>query len=436
MPDRSIQGGDGLIITQRLRPEVFRLPVEKIRAGYKTDVYFNRTKEILQADGHHAEVTMQVFQKERGVIVVGTDQSLAILHVGTGYYKDLAKAQQLFEDYLTLERQAYALWLRIGSIGWDEYAATGRKLFDVSRRLNDLWVDCFLDLDVYSLYDGETADPYESVMHIEGDYYTFSHLETLYLGALTDGTQVATNTREVVDAARGKSIMMFGARHQSHEAQAGSGYAAYVGGAQGVSTDEQAEWWGSRGLGTIPHALIAAYGGDTVLATLKFDQYIDHEVAVTSLVDFDNDCAGTSLAVARALGGRLWGVRLDTAANMIDYSVWKQIMEEGEDAGCETTGVNARLVWNVRRALDAAGFGEVRIVASGGFTAGKIRQFEADGVPVDAYGVGSSLFEGKGGKYDYTADIVRVNDANLAKKGRAYNPNPRLHKVDLKQLIS
>ena len=103
--------------------------------------------------------------------------------------------------------------------------------------------------------------------------------------------------------------------------QTGDGYAAYISGALGVSTDANAEWWGSRGMGTVPHALIAAYGGDTVLATKKFAEYIDPSVNVISLVDFDNDCVGTSLAVARALGNRLWGVRLDTSGTLVDASV-------------------------------------------------------------------------------------------------------------------
>src|SRR5207247_11431595 len=127
---------------------------------------------------------------------------------------------------------------------------------------------------------------------------------------------VATNTREVVAAAKGKPVIMFGARHQAHEAQAGAGYAAYVGGAVGVSTDEQGEWWGSTGLGTVPHALIAVYGGDTAVATLKFDEYINRtteaighltgpgtseaHVPVTSLVAFQNDVVSRALAVAAA----------------------------------------------------------------------------------------------------------------------------------------
>ncbi|MBI4504062.1 MAG: nicotinate phosphoribosyltransferase, partial [Chloroflexi bacterium] len=282
------------VVHQRLRPHVFRLPVEKIRAGYKTDVYFNRSKYILEADRHHARVTMQVFQRAPLVTVVGTDQTLAILHAGCGYYRDPQRAAQLFEQFLGLERQAYRLWLHKADVTWQQYAEVGKRLFEVSQALDRLWMSCFLDLEVSTLHDGEAAQANETVMLIEGDYQTVAHLETLYLGALTDGTKVATNTREVVEAANGKPIMMFGARHQGHELQASSGYAAFIGGAKGVSTDEQGEWWGSEGLGTIPHALIAAYDGDTVLATVKFAQYIDHSVSVTSLVDFDNDCVGTS----------------------------------------------------------------------------------------------------------------------------------------------
>ena len=79
----------------------------------------------------------------------------------------------------------------------------------------------------------------------------------------------------------------------------------------------------------------------------------------------------------------------------------------------------------MRDALDAAGHEAVRIVASGGFTAERIREFEADGVPVDAYGVGSSLIRGEN---DFTADVVIVDGAPCAKVGRGHAPNPRPRK--------
>jgi nicotinate phosphoribosyltransferase len=141
---------------------------------------------------------------------------------------------------------------------------------------------------------------------------------------------------------------------------------------------------------------------------------------VIALVDYDNDCVKTSLEVARALEGQLWGVRLDTAENMVDKSVVPQMGE------FKPTGVNANLVWNVRNALDAEGFGDVKIVVSGGFTEERIRAFEEDGVPVDAYGVGAALFDGR---YDFTADIVQVNGKPEAKAGRRTRENPRLERV-------
>ncbi|MGH2500316.1 MAG: quinolinate phosphoribosyl transferase [Candidatus Limnocylindria bacterium] len=439
-----------MIVSERLRPHVFRLPIEKIRAGYKSDIYFARTKHILERDGRRDRVTMQVFQKREGAVIVGTDQTLAVLHVGAGRYRDRTRAEALFQRYLAAERRLYARWLALPAVEWDDYAPVAREVFDLSHELARLWEPAWPALEVRSLHDGETAGPYEPVMHIEGEYPSFAHLETLYLGALTEGTRIATNTRDVVAAAGSKPVIMFGARHQTHEAQAGSGYAAYVGGAIGVSTDEQGEWWGSRGLGTVPHALIAVYGGDTTVATLKFDEYVNRSpeavghltapgtpeghVNVTALVDFDNDAVNTSLGVAHALGGRLWGVRVDTSESVIDASVLRELQaRDGVARGEIAGGVTPRLVELLRAALDAAGYRHVRIVASGGFDAAKIAAFEKLGVPVDVYGVGSALVHGGG--YDHTADIVRVEGRELAKTGRRYLASERLHLVDWRSLV-
>ncbi|PYP76311.1 MAG: quinolinate phosphoribosyl transferase [Gemmatimonadetes bacterium] len=263
------------------------------------------------------------------------------------------------------------------------------------------------ELEVYALYDGDEIAPWETVLLIEGPYDAFAHLETLYLGVLA--------------RRRPKQVMFFPARHDHWLVQTGDGYAAHIAGAIGVSTDAQASWWGSEGVGTVPHALIAAYGGDTVLASKKFAELMDGNVRLITLVDFENDCVGMALKVARALGERLFGVRIDTSETLVDKSVIPQM------GTFKPTGVNPQLVWNVRRALDADGFRHVRIVVSGGFTVDKIRRFEEQGVPVDMYGVGSSLFQGR---FDFTADVVRVEGKPLAKVGRSYRPNPRLERVE------
>jgi nicotinate phosphoribosyltransferase len=348
---------------RRLPPEIFDLPVEKMRDGYYTDVYFNHARETLLRDGRHPRVVMQVFQKQQAVLG-GMDEAIAVL--------------------------------RLCSHDWDE-------------------------LTVHALYDGDEIAPWETVMTIEGDYTLFAHLETVYLGVLARRTLVSTNVRRVVQAARGKPILFFPARHDHHRVQTGDGYAAHVAGAIGVSTDAQASWWGGRGIGTVPHALIAAYGGNTVLAATKFAESAPEGVNVVVLVDFENDSVRTSLEVARAMGDRLWGVRLDTSRTLVDRTLWSEMGD------FDPRGVNERLVRKVREALDENGFERVRIVVSGGFDVERIREFEAGGVPVDSYGVGSSLIRGAN---DFTADIVLADGLPAAKVGRSYRPNPRLELVE------
>jgi nicotinate phosphoribosyltransferase len=281
-------------------------------------------------------------------------------------------------------------------------------------------------LTVNALYDGDAIEPYETVMTIEGDYTTFAHLETVYLGVLARRTLITTNVVDVLRSANGKPVIFMAARHDHHRVQTGDGYAAYVAGQivgtpVGVTTDEQASWWGGIGVGTVPHALIAAYDGDTVAAAKHFADWAPLDMNVTVLVDFENDSVRTALEVARALGPRLWGVRLDTSEALVDRSVWDELGD------FKPTGVNPRLVEKVRAALDEAGFPEVRIVVSGGFDADKIRSFELSGVPVDAYGVGSSLIRGAN---DFTADIVLTDGRQTAKAGRRLRPNPRLERVE------
>ncbi len=352
---------------ERLSPEVFDLPVEKMRAGYYTDAYFNHARAALLQDGRHPRVVMQVFQKQQSYLG-GMDEAIAIL--------------------------------KLCSLDWEA-------------------------LTVHALYDGDRAEPYETVMTIEGDYTLFAHLETLYLGTLARRTLITTNVVRVLEASNGKPVIFMPARHDHHRIQTGDGYAAYVAGVVvgtpvGVTTDEQASWWGGKGVGTVPHSLIAAYGGNTVLAATKFAEWAPADLNVTVLVDFENTSVETALEVARALGPRLWGVRLDTSETLVDQSLWNELGD------FKPTGVNERLVRKVRDALDADGFERIRIVASGGFTVDKIRDFEQRGVPVDAYGIGSSLIRGAN---DFTADVVLTDGRPSAKVGRRYRPNPRLELV-------
>jgi nicotinate phosphoribosyltransferase len=352
----------------RLDPEIFDLPVEKMRAGYYTDAYFNHARDVLLADGRHPRVVMQAFQKNSAYLG-GMDEAIAIL--------------------------------KLCSEDWDA-------------------------LTVHALFDGDAIEPYETVMTIEGDYTLFAHLETLYLGVLARRTLITTNVVRLVEVANGKPIIFMPARHDHHRVQTGDGYAAFVAGRItgaeiGVTTDEQASWWGGRGIGTVPHSLIASYGGNTVLAASKFAEWAPAGMRVTVLVDFVNNSVETALEVARALGDRLWGVRLDTSESLVDFAL---VQEMGD---FRPTGVNERLVRKVRDALDGDGFERVKVVVSGGFGVEKIREFERRGVPVDAYGVGSSLIRGAN---DFTADVVLTDGRPSGKFGRRFRPNERLVRVE------
>jgi len=356
----------------RLHPDTFRLPLEKIRSGYYSDAYFNHTKTLLEELGLTPRVLMQVFQRKESILG-GIDEAIAILKLCAG-----------------------------------RCSADG------------VWNPCWDELEVHALYEGDRIEPWETVMTIEGDYSLFAHLETVYLGCLARRSLVMRNVREVVDAAHRKPILFFPARHDHWLVQTGDGWAAHIAGVIGVSTDAQASWWGGRGVGTVPHALIAAFGGDTVAASRAFAARFAGDTNITVLVDFENDSVGTALAVADALGPDLWGVRLDTSESLADRSLVARL---GEAA---PKGVAPELVRVVREQLDAAGHPDVHIVVSGGFTADRIRAFEAAEVPVDAYGVGSSLLRGAN---DFTADIVETDGRPSGKVGRERRPNPRLERV-------
>lgn len=387
---------------KRLDNKIFKLD-ERIGCGYYSDMYFNRTKEVLNKDNRHPILRMQVFQRHDDVCLCGVDEAIAILKRGIPANKTKS-------------------------------------------------------IKIRALHDGDIVNAWETVMTIDGDLSLFVHLQTVYLGALARGTKVATNVYRSVKAANGKPVLFFPARFDSHLVQAKDGYSYSVGrkaaGGEsgGVSTDAQGEWWGSQGLGTIPHDLIAAYYGDTVKAALSFAEYMDPTIKRIVLVDFDNDCVGTTLAVAEALlfvymetrdeRYRLHAVRLDTSGTMVDRSV-RENMDEQEYLGSfKPTGVNPRLVVNVcsvlrdkenefdNGSIEQKFYRDIGIIVSGGFNPEKIKRFEDMGLPVTAYGVGSSLFDGN---FDFTADIVQRCEngewMHNAKRGRRYNDNPRLEEV-------
>jgi nicotinate phosphoribosyltransferase len=422
---------------ERLDPRVFKVPIDRIRAGYYSDKYFTRYVEVLKKDDYHPRVLYQFFPR-KDAVVVGIDEALAILKLCTGYFKDEEKAQNIFQNLLSAERE---LQNSVNDMDRKGIESANKKRWDLREAMNDLWVDKFSEIEVKALYDGEEAMDMEPLMTIEGDPIYFGYLETILLGVIARGTSSATAVRKVVKAANGKQILFFSARFDHYWVQATDGYAAFKAGADVVSTDANADYWGAKAIGTVPHALIAAYNGSTSIAAIKFDQYVDPAVNRIILVDWDNDVVGTTVKMMKDfyeyvtgkkyktgvdLGdiigsgkNRIWGVRFDTSGNLRDLSV--------VPVNESSLGVCPELVWKARNSFDDMGMKDLKIIVSGGFNTDKIALFEKLKVPVDSYGVGSSLLKEK---VDITADIVEVDGKPCAKIGRQKGNLLRLEKVE------
>lgn len=365
----------------------------RMAEGYFADRYFVLTAATLAHAGLDPSVTMQVFAKQSGVVA--------------GIYEAL----RMLETQLAVNPRTKT-----------------RYKFD--------------QLTIDTLMDGDLIVPWEPVMHITGPYLAFAHLETDYLGVLARRTLVATNVRRVIDASNGKPVIFMGARHDDWRVQTADGFSAKIGGIASVSTDANGAWWGADGVGTMPHSMIATFSGDIPRATLAFTQFCrdtNLNVDIVSLTDYHNDVVGDSLAVARAMRdqfghGALWGVRVDTSERLVDKSLEADAMCYPER---QLNGVCPELVRLLRSALDDEGFDYVRIGVSGGFHVRKIERFEAERVPVDFYGVGSSLLghndgdvDGLTNNFDFTADVVRVNGVAESKAGREEHINSRFVRLD------
>ena len=446
---------------KRVTNQTFKLDDERMRRGWYSDKYFETivatlsqiaaaglrygdlgatgaaglpAERVADLDVGNLRVEMQFYTRRARAVVAGVDKALTMLRYGAGSYE------------------------------------------------NGRFLPAWEGLQVEAVHDGAIThfdgdwQQLQPVIRVRGRYRDFALLETPMLGVLTRATRIASNVYEVLRAARGKPVFFYPARYDAHEVQAADGYAYDIavkrftldhrdGPPTLISTDAQGDWWGGASSGTVDHAAIAAFLGDTAAAVLAVARFVPPEVPRIALVDFHNDCVGTTLTVARALFDawweatargdadadryRLYGVRLNTPPILRDASV-----PPLGDAKLDN-GVNPRLVWNVRKALDegwrewgldgeragaAADFCRaVRIVVGGGFSPAKIRWFEQLHVPADVYGVGTSILTNdEETNSDFAAEIVRVAIGDdwydLTKVGRYPGDNPDLEPVDLGEL--
>ena len=261
-------------------------------------------------------------------------------------------------------------------------------------------------VEIWALPEGSEMSPKEVVCRIKGRYADFGVYETAILGILASSSGWATAARELKNASPDKPVSCFGARHIHPAVAPVMERAAVIGGCDSCSCVLGAKLLGREPAGTTPHALFLTVG-DTLEASLAYDEIMPENAARVFLVDTYRDEVEEALRLAEAMGDKLQGVRLDTPS--------------------ERGGVTAGLVHEMRSRLDMAGHQHVKIFVSGGLTPERMQQLSEAGA--DAFGVGSYISAAPA--IDMTMDIKEVNGKPVAKRGRVPGciDNPRLEKV-------
>jgi len=305
---------------------------EEIQSGATTDVYFVNTRDVLAAIGRlDVSVIGEIFARQQGIFA------------GMGEVRELLRDRSL---------------------------------------------------EIEALPEGERFAPKETVVRIRGSYRDFGLFETPLLGFLASSSGWATAARECVEAAGGKPVLSFGARHlHPSVAPVMDAVAVKIGGCAGASSILGAKLCGKEPSGTVPHAAVLITG-DTLALAKAYDAELPDSIGRVFLVDTFKDEAEETLRLAEALGRKLDAVRLDTPG--------------------ERGGVTPDLVREVRYRLDKASFRHVKIVVSGGLTPVRISDLSAAGA--DIFGVGSFIAHAP--PIDMTLDIKEIEGHPIAKRGR------------------
>lgn len=240
------------------KPRLYIAGIDEILSGEATDIYFSRTREILEKAGladARVRVEINAYNLPRGyewAVFAGLEEALALL---------------------------------------------------LGKRVN-----------VYSVPEGTVFRRKQPLMTIEGVYSDFAELETALLGVLRFATSIATKAARIRLAAGDRTILFFGLRALHPAVQPSADRASLIGGVDGVSGVLSRKYLGVEPRGTMPHALILVMG-DQRKAWSWFAELYYGKVPVIALVDTFYDERIESLMAAELLGEKLHGVRLDTPSS-------------------------------------------------------------------------------------------------------------------------
>src|SRR5436309_836519 len=165
-----------------------------------------------------------------------------------------------------------------------------------------------------AMEEGTVFAPYQPVLAIEGTYVEWAQYETALLGLICQASGIATKAARCKKAAGERQVISFGARRMHPTLAPMIERNAFVGGCDGVAVTKSAELIDADPMGTIPHSLVLMVG-DTVEALKAFHEVIDPKVRRVALIDTLQDEKFEALRVAEALGKDLYAVRLDTPSS-------------------------------------------------------------------------------------------------------------------------
>lgn len=337
----------------------------KLGEGFYAANYFLKTRQVVLENCPNHIVTMQFFQRKDDCMLCGVDEAIALIHT-------FGKNPQ--------------------------------------------------DLKIEALNDGDIINANEPVLKITGKYEDFGFLESMIDGILARRTSVATNVYQVLKVCGDTPVFSMADRQDDYLTQVGDGYATYVAGINKVSTDAQGKWWGGKGMGTMPHALIQICGGDILKACEIYKKTFPDQ-KITALIDYHNNVIRDTLLVARKFKHDLKAVRVDTSKALIDH-----YFDDKDTSGFDPHGVCKELIFALRKALDDEGFDYVQIVVSSSFNKEKIEEWVKLKVPVSMYGVGTSFVNNT--TCGFTGDLVVLDGKNEAKEGRSNYHNDKLQIVN------
>ncbi|EMA48357.1 nicotinate phosphoribosyltransferase [Halococcus morrhuae DSM 1307] len=317
-------------------PEPFDIVTpETIREGRATDAYFERTVETLDHAGKNPHVVAEVTA----------------------------------DQFPTGEFEVFA------------------GIADAARLLDGC------DVAVDALREGQLFDG-GPVMSIEGPYLDFARLETALLGFLSQASGMATNALRARRTAPDASLLSFGARHVHPSIAAVVERSALLGGFDGFSHVAAGELLGREASGTMPHALVIAFGkGNQEAAWTAFDEAVADSVPRITLCDTYSDEVDEVLRAADALGENLDSVRIDTTSSR--------------------RGDIRHIIREVRWELDARGREDVEVFVSGGLDPDSLRDLRDI-----AAGFGVGGYVSNADPVDFALDIVAIDGEPAAKRGK------------------